>query len=496
MANLYDTLDASVLKRPGQYYLTDIKICSYRSGTDDSEPDKIAIDTMVAEVSIYESIYNKTLSGNLFIVDTQNIVGRMPLTGNERLEFKLFTPSSPFGYDFSEKSGHPMYIYKITNRVATGPRQQAYIIHFCSKEMIQNELTYVPTAMNTSYDLMVADIVKNPFFLGSNKNFYFEPSIGLHKHVFGQNRPFDAIDQLSKNTISQKFYNAGYYFYETSRGFNYKSLESMLAVESNTARPAVARFRPKPSNIADGKGNQDIKNEMQIAIDYKIMDQFDQLKNLRNGVYANVLVTHDQFYKTLKTQTFNYEDEYGKMFHTETNKNGGREEEKGILPKYIREGKTLSELPNGTIYLASNTSKRHGDIQRPDPNQILQRRLSQRLSFASLKLQLTVNGFTGIQAGDLITYEMPSYEPKTGGEQNDNDVYLSGRYLVTSVRHQINQANKKHIMILECQKDSVRRPYPQEINDTFINREKKKEGIIDIYEFDKILLAGLSSTFK
>ena len=314
--------------------------------------------------------------------------------------------------------------------------------------------------------------------------------------MFGQNRPFDAIDQLSKNTISQKFYNAGYYFYETSRGFNYKSLESMLAVESNTARPAVARFRPKPSNIADGKGNQDIKNEMQIAIDYKIMDQFDQLKNLRNGVYANVLVTHDQFYKTLKTQEFNYEDEYGKMFHTETNKNGGREEEKGILPKYIREGKTLSELPNGTIYLASNTSKRHGDIQRPDPNQILQRRLSQRLSFASLKLQLTVNGFTGIQAGDLITYEMPSYEPKTGGEQNDNDVYLSGRYLVTSVRHQINQANKKHIMVLECQKDSVRRPYPQEINDTFINREKKQEGIIDIYEFDKILLAGLSSTFK
>jgi hypothetical protein len=389
-----------------------------------------------------------------------------------------------------------MYIYKITNRVATGPRQQAYIIHFCSKEMIQNELTFVPTAMNTSYDLMVADIVKNPFFLGSNKNFFFEPSIGLHKHVFGQDRPFDAIDQLSKNTISQKFYNAGYYFYETSRGFNYRSLESMLAVESNTARPAVARFRPKPSNISDGRGEKDIKNEMQIAIDYKIVDQFDQLKNLRNGVYANILVTHDQFFKKITEQVFNYEDEYGKMFHTETNKNGGREEEKGILPKYIREGKTISELPNGTIYLATNTSKKHDDIQKIDPNLILQRRLSQRLAFASLKLQITCNGFTGIQAGDIITYEMPSYESKTGGEQNDNDVYLSGRYLVTSVRHQINQANKKHIMVLECNKDSVRRPYPQEINDTFTDREKKQEGIIDIYEFDKILLAGLSSSFK
>ena len=67
---------------------------------------------------------------------------------------------------------------------------------------------------------------------------------------------------------------------------------------------------------------------------------------------------------------------------------------------------------------------------------------------------------------------------------------------MTTVRHQINQANKKHLMVLECHKDSVRRPYPQEINDTFVGREKIEEGIIDIYEFDKILYGGLSTSFK
>ena len=55
---------------------------------------------------------------------------------------------------------------------------------------------------------------------------------------------------------------------------------------------------------------------------------------------------------------------------------------------------------------------------------------------------------------------------------------------------------KKHIMVLECVKDSVRRPYPEEINDTFIGKEKYNEGIIDIYEYDKIILEGLSSFFK
>ena len=41
-------------------------------------------------------------------------------------------------------------------------------------------------------------------------------------------------------------------------------------------------------------------------------------------------------------------------------------------------------------------------------------------------------------------------------------------------------------------KDSVRNSYPAEINDTFIDKEKKHEGILDIYEFDKLLLEGIS----
>lgn len=494
--NLYDTLDSSVLTRAGQYYLTDIKLVSYRSGTENSAPDKIDIGSLVAETNIFESIYSKSLSGNLFIVDTQNIVGNLPLTGNERIEFKLYTPSSPFGYNFSEETGHPMYVYKISNRAATGPRQQAYILHFCSKEMIDNELKSLTHANTNTYDFMVADIVKNPSHLGSNKQFYYEPSIGLHKHVFTRNKPYQAIEQISKNTVSSKFYNAGYYFYETSRGFNYKSLESMLAVESNTARPAVARFRPKVSNISDEKGETDIKNEMQIAIKYKIVDQFDQLKNLRNGVYASKLITHDQFYKTTNINEYNYENEYEESIHTETDRFGGKENTKSILPQYVRDGKTLAEYPDGTVYLMNNTSKTHGDITDPNPNEILQRRLSQRMAFTSLKLEITVNGFTGIQAGDVITFEMPSYEPRVAGEQKDNDRYLSGRYLVTSLRHMVNQATKKHLMILECMKDSVRVSYPSEANDTFINREKKQEGIIDVYELDEILLDSFSQSFK
>ena len=488
--SIYDTLDASSIKKPGAYYLSDVRLTSYRSKEGDNEPDSIGIETMIVDLNIYESIFNKTLSGNLLIVDANNVIGKLPLTGNERLEFKFFTPSLSKGYDFTVKTGNPMYVYKIQNRTGISPRAQTYLLHFCSKEMMTNELVVVRNAQTQTYSNMVANITRNEDFLASVKDFYFEPSYGVHKHVFARIRPFDAIDQLALQTRSTKFEGAGYYFYETSSGFNFRSLESMMAIESNTARPALARFRPKPANISND-GEKDIKNEMQIAISYRIVDQFDTLKNLRNGVFASKLITHDQLNKTYEETDFNYHDEYQKLFHLEAGKDGTRTNNQGILPYYIREGQTLSDYPESTLYLWSQTSETHysGDtaLNNPPMKEILQRRLSHRLALQSFKLELTVPGFTGLQAGDIINFDMPSYEPAGGSEPLDHDPYLSGRYLVTSIRHQLNRKQNKHFMVLECMKDSVHRPYPEETIDTFINKEKAHDGIVDIYEVDKLV---------
>ena len=42
------------------------------------------------------------------------------------------------------------------------------------------------------------------------------------------------------------------------------------------------------------------------------------MSNIMNGMYANKLVVHDAFNKTIKTHNFNYKDNYEKEFHTET----------------------------------------------------------------------------------------------------------------------------------------------------------------------------------
>ena len=63
-----------------------------------------------------------------------------------------------------------MYIYKITGRQPTTPRSQIYMLHFCSKEIIDNEMKRVNRTLTGSVDQMVIDIFRND--LESKKKFY------------------------------------------------------------------------------------------------------------------------------------------------------------------------------------------------------------------------------------------------------------------------------------------------------------------------------------
>ena len=48
-----------------------------------------------------------------------------------------------------------------------------------------------------------------------------------------------------------------------------------------------------------------------------LVSQVDALENIIDGMYANKLVVHDAFNKTIKTHDFNYKDNFERRFHTE-----------------------------------------------------------------------------------------------------------------------------------------------------------------------------------
>lgn len=483
---MYNQIDPSVFRRAGEYALSSILLVSYQSSVGGvSQPLKIDISKLVGDLNIYESIFDKTISGSLSIVDGQNLLGFLPLTGYERLEFKLRTPSINREFDFTEETGHPVFIYKVSNRTQLNPRTQAYILHFVSKEAIINEQMRLYHAPKKQISDMVAEIVRGNNYLNSSKNIVVEETDGIYKYIYTSDKPFESIDMLSRDARSKRFYNAGMLFYETATGFNFRSLESMLAMDIDTARPSVARFSSQVANVRDDKGSKDIARDMSIIREFKILSQFDTLKNLRNGVYSSQLFTYDSFYKVFKKFDFNYNTEFENSHHTENAPDGSRTSDRSILPIIqFTPNKKISDFHDGTFYLVTGTENIHNDTSRTPYEFITQRRLSQRLAFESFQIELELFGFTGLSVGDVVTLDIPSYVPYDPAYMRDTDPIASGRYLVTSIRHVVNFVKQTHLMFAQCLKDSVYRPYPQQFFDTFTNKEIEQRGLFTVKEVD------------
>jgi hypothetical protein len=202
------------------------------------------------------------------------------------------------------------------------------------------------------------------------------------------------------------------------------------------------------------------------------------LDNIKNGLYANRLVVHDAFNKTIKTHDFNYIKDFEKGFHLET---VGAETDTGkhVLPEALYDDKGLHEHPNTKKMVVTETSKVHNDYEFVPTKDTLQKIVSQRQGFKNMNLSLLVYGNTILSAGDVIRFNEPLYQ--TAGKDEVNP-YTSGRYIIMAIKHTISIEAGNHTMVLRCYKDSVGEPYPTS-SEPLIEGKDNTE-IINVYEKD------------
>ena len=480
-------LESQILDKVGKYNLTTLDIISYRQQKSESAPKVMDIKGIADVVTLTESILDNTISGVVTVYDTGDIRSIFPLTGLERLSIKFNTPGLP-SYDYTEDNGTPFHIYKIDNvtKVANKDNAQYYNIYFCSPEMINSQIETVSKAYSGPLENAVDDILKNK--LKSKKPFFFENTATNAKYVIPSLKPLKAINFLSSQSISGKYNNSGYMFYETSKGFHFRSLESLLAMGGAVARPVRWNFQTQIQKNMDfsGKGKsevKDIESRMQNVIKYDFKKHADTLGNIMDGMYANRLVVHDAFNKTVKTHDFNYIKEFEKSYHTETI---GEEvdADKHILPnaKYNDTGKGLNEYPNSKKMVVSETSKVHNDYEFVPTSDTLPKIVSQRKSIQNFNLSMLVYGNTLLNAGDVINFNAPLMR---GGDKVIPNPYVSGRYLIMAIKHVMALETGTHEMVLRCMKDSVRTPYPREEDALIVGKDNTKD--INIYKEDEKL---------
>ena len=481
MANL----EKNILDRAGKYNLSELSIISYRQDKEESKPKFIDIKGITLTMSITEDIFSNNIMGSVTVYDSQDIRTILPITGLERLSLKLNTPGIP-GYDMSEDTGIPFQIYKVDSvrKDEQNDVCQFYKIYFCSPEMYYNQLASVSKAYSGPIENAVVDILRQKKYLNSKKPFFFENTATNAKYVIPSLKPYAAINYLSTQSLSGKYNNAGYLFYENSRGFHFRSLGSLLALGGARARPTRWNYQTQITNVKDTSKKdevKDIERRLQSIIKYEFAKPVDTMANIMGGMYANKLVVHDAFNKTIKTHNFNYKDNYEKEFHTETI--GDRaDSDKMITPiaQLNDTGKSLFEYEDSKKMVVTETSKVHNDYEFTPTNLTLPKIVSQLSQYKNMNLTILAHGYTMLNAGDIINFTEPVRQP---GDKKPHNPYTSGRYLIMAIKHTISIETQSHTMVLKCFKDSVRTPLPSEEDGLFVGIENDTN--IDIYKEDE-----------
>ena len=476
------TAEKNILDRPGKYNLSELNIISYQQV--DNQPRFIDIKGITLTLSLTEDIFSNNIMGSIIVYDTQDIRTMLPITGLERLSMKLNTPGLP-GYDMSEKTGVPFQIYKVDSvrKDEQSDVGQFYKIYFCSPEMYYNQIASVSKAYAGPIENAVVDILRQKKYLNSTKPFFFEQTATNAKYVIPSLKPYQAIKYLSKQALSGKYNNAGYLFYENAKGFHFRSLGSLLALGGARARPTVWNYMTQLTNVQDGNKPEvkDIQRRLQTILKYEIGKPVDTLANMIDGMYANKLVVHDAFNKTIKTHNFNYKDNYEKEFHTETI--GDRaDSDKMITPiaQLNDTGKSLFNESESKKMVVTETSKVHNDFEFTPSNLTLPKIVSQLAQYRNMGLSILAHGYTMLNAGDIINFTEPVRQP---GDKKPHNPYTSGRYLIMAIKHTLSIETQTHTMVLKCFKDSVRTPLPSEEDGLFVGKEDNTN--IDIYKEDE-----------
>ena len=467
------TYDENNLQYPGEFRISEIALFNAYGNV-------VGIATATAEISIYEDIEQNFISGTLTFTDTEDLVGKLPILGQEYLEFKVRTPlKSTYGEGEYNFTNTRMAVYKVTKERLNSNTQMVNL-DFISTEAIRDSNIKISRAFDGPYDDAVAKVSKKSWGLNSKKKLYVQPTQGNFKFVAPNQRPTDVLNMLASRAVPKTSVAPGYFFYENGQGFHFRSVDSfyfMAKSEGIAQHPEMFEYFAD-SETARGLNNprDNAMSQMRVVKSFKILPQNDLISAQRTGVYASKLITHDGYNKTFKEYEYNYIDDYNRVSHIEKEISEDQINYRGLIPKAhydFNDTETAETRTNGSAYkylsdykdarimVQSDTANIHNtnSTKGYQVNEYVQRRKNVLGVMNAIQCELEVHGNTHINIGHIIRINVPrAGRGKKGIKSIDHDKYLSGRWLITAIRHSFNVADQIHTMALTCIKETYKTP--------------------------------------
>ena len=427
------------LQKAGDYILDGALIVG-------SSGARINVTDQVRELNIYESIDTPYISGNILISDSAGVAGTLPFLGQERLLFNLRTPSHLSAIDFNH---YHAVIYNVEKRFSSSEREHILLLNWTTLDHFKNVRTKISASFKGTISEIVQKILKSDEYLGSKKPLTIEPTRNIRKFVIPNLTPFQAINLIKSEAISGVEQSPHFVFFETPAGFHFRSFDSLLGQRRDLSVKHKNTYRSQPPEQNNAEAN------LSTILDWQVDDNSNSFLNTRLGMYGSTLFYHDIFNKNIQKFEYNYmKDKFNRRNYMEQ---GVKTSGALVSQSIIENKKTISEFSDSKIFVHPTASDNlHTEGTDNNAEEWLLESRSRELERSYFSLKIETYGDTNIMCGDLINVVIPSNRPlQSPVTKSSIDPILSGRYLITSLHHQITPTEQMHNMILTITKDSL-----------------------------------------
>ena len=442
----------------------DIKKCLVYSNDEKTKSD---IGSLITDLYYFEDLLSPTLKVDILFADTgtvkkdgefKNVIDALQMVGTEKVDLELTDPKN-------QKIKVTLYTDAIAP-IAKENRKSLVSVTLGSKESITNYKTAVNFRLDGKISDHITRILKETLKVDGKKKLDIEETSNNLNHIGNNMRPFATILQLARKAVPQtpnaEGNTAGFFFYETSEGYKFKSVEGLLS--PNEPGGGKKKYKSLVHNeTPDGRGSSVPPEYGGKILEYNVVTPSGSVQSkLQIGTYATRTIMFDPFncyYEVIAPNVLGGQkgaesklQKAGKnlpKYNKEFNQEGNNQDYSRTQYMLIDKG----TLPTGN----SKQQIEKSTEQNFDPKNILNQSVMRYNQFFSTKVEITITGDFSLHAGDYIFVDAPETSTK---DTKVMDKQFGGNYVIAKLCHYISLRDGGYTKLTLCRDSTGRKGSP------------------------------------
>jgi len=451
------------------------------------EGESVDIQNTVLSFRLYESIYNKFVTGDINIIDGLDLIKNFKLTGEEyiRISIKqLEGMGEEAAKEFSIDKDLKVYKISAVNRIDQST--QSYVLKVCDPRMFTVRNTRVSRVMRGSYDKMLQNVLINEGHMKTDEFVHWEDTKPENQQMVIPNWTIDkfidfCVNNSDKGLSEKAVYQNGMFFYETlNGGFCFKSIDEMFQQEFPLTFSYGSRQADTETENIDANADGGVNTVIEAI---EVPQRADTLRGMVGGAYASTQYTYDPIRKVEEVDLYSIDELFKRNAENHLSghpmiRTGAQNEvfEKVLTTENVTDAKVSPPVTEKNV--DANLGHKYDSLRITDTKMVhafdnaekiddeesfkgwsakvdtakLERRAMLEI-LQQNRIIITIPLRTDLSVGTIIKLDIAPPQSSTGGvdisdKMNDN------RYLITDICVNGVPADKVGKLFIECVKES------------------------------------------